>query len=154
MHNYTNGCDQKTLPLKTLKSSNKASRCYTPFQSFRACVCQSDLILTCFYASFFPFWPLCWPSLFLPFFRHVFAPSPLRKVLCDVERRAHHTAWRGAIQDASPRISGRNFLPEICVKKVRIVCLAARKVENVHFHLGSAGRKQQDTKEYLNQRGT
>ena len=31
------------------------------------------IILTCFHASFFPFCPLCWPSLFLPFSRHLFA---------------------------------------------------------------------------------
>ena len=29
--------------------------------------------LTCFHASFFPFCPLCWPPLFLPFSRHIFA---------------------------------------------------------------------------------
>ena len=29
--------------------------------------------LTSFHASFFPFCPLCWPPLFLPFSRHIFA---------------------------------------------------------------------------------
>ena len=29
--------------------------------------------LTCFHASFFPFCPFCWPPLFLPFSRHLFA---------------------------------------------------------------------------------
>ena len=30
-------------------------------------------LLTYFHASFFPFCPLCWPPLFLPFARHLFA---------------------------------------------------------------------------------
>ena len=37
-----------------------------------------ELHLTCFHASFFPFCPLCWPPLFLPFSRHIlalFSPS-------------------------------------------------------------------------------
>ena len=34
----------------------------------------------------------------LPFSRHLFALSPPpRKVLCPVEGRAQHTAWRGAV---------------------------------------------------------
>ena len=76
------------------------------------------LILTCFHASFFPFCPLCWPPLFLSF-SGTFSPcSPPRKVLCSVEQRAQHTAWRGAVSGwTSPESSGRKFLPEICVKK-------------------------------------
>ena len=31
------------------------------------------IFLTCFHVSFFPFHPLCWPPLFLPFSRHIFA---------------------------------------------------------------------------------
>ena len=42
-------------------------------------------------------------------------------MLCSVERRAQPTAWRGAVSGwTSPQSSGRKFLPEICVKKVRI----------------------------------
>ena len=38
--------------------------------------------LTCFHASFFPFCPLCWPPLFLPFSRHIFALfSPSKSAL-------------------------------------------------------------------------
>ena len=36
------------------------------------------VVLTCFHASFFPFCPVCWPPLFLPFSRHLstlFSPS-------------------------------------------------------------------------------
>ena len=31
------------------------------------------MFLTCFRVSFFPFWPLCWPPLFIPFSRRLFA---------------------------------------------------------------------------------
>ena len=45
-----------------------------------------------------PFWPL----------------SPHRKVLCSVERRAQHRAWRGTVSGwTSPQSSGRKILPEI-----------------------------------------
>ena len=38
--------------------------------------------LECFHASFFPFCPFCWPSLFLPFSRHIFAiSSPSKSAL-------------------------------------------------------------------------
>ena len=40
--------------------------------------CRLLLDLTCFHASFFPFWPLCWPPLFPPFlgtFFTLFSPS-------------------------------------------------------------------------------
>ena len=75
-------------------------------------------LLTCFHASFFPFCPVCWPPLVLSFSR-TFSPFPHpRKVLCSVEQRAQHTAWRGAVSGwTSPKSSGRKFLPEICVKK-------------------------------------
>ena len=68
----------------------------------------------------FPFCPLCWPPLFLPFSGHLFALFfPLKKLmLCSVEREAQHKAWRGAVSGwKSPQSSGRKFLPEICVKK-------------------------------------
>ena len=69
--------------------------------------------------SFFPFCPLCWPPLFLPFSRHLFdLSSPRRKVLCSVEKRVQIRAWRwAALGCTSPQSSGRKFLPEICVKK-------------------------------------
>ena len=34
---------------------------------------KGTLNLTCFHASFFPFCPFCWPPLFLPLSRHLFA---------------------------------------------------------------------------------
>ena len=41
-----------------------------------------------------------------------------RQVLCSVEQRAQHRAWRGAVSGLnSPKSSGRKFLPEIYVKK-------------------------------------
>ena len=41
-----------------------------------------DPFLTCFCASFFPFCPLSWPPLFLPFSRHIFALfSPSKSAL-------------------------------------------------------------------------
>ena len=65
--------------------------------------------------------------LFAPFAGHpssspfldTFSPfSPPRKVLCSVEQRAQHKAWRGAVWGwTPPQSSGRKFLPEICVKK-------------------------------------
>ena len=45
------------------------------------------------------------PPLFLGTFS---PPAALRRVLCSVERRAQHTAWRGW---TSPKSSGRKFLP-------------------------------------------
>ena len=57
-----------------------------------------------------PLPPLIWAP-FSPF-------SPPRKVLCSVEQRPQHTAWRGAVSGwTSSESSGRKFLPEICVKK-------------------------------------
>ena len=73
--------------------------------------------LTCFHASFFPFCPFCWPPLCLPFLG-AFSPFfSSRKVLFPVERKAQHRAWGGAV--SGWKSSGRKFLPEICVKKVR-----------------------------------
>ena len=86
--------------------------------------------LTCFCASFFPFCPLSWPPLFLPFSRHVFALFYPRKVLCSVEQRAQRRAWRGAVPGwTSPQISGRKFLPEICVKKGQQIILKAGSLQ-------------------------
>ena len=43
---------------------------------------SQNLPLTCFHASFFPFCPLCWPPLFLPFFSAAFLPlSPSKSAL-------------------------------------------------------------------------
>ena len=45
-------------------------------------------------------------------------------MLCSVEQRAQRRAWRGAVLGwTSPQISGRRFLPEICVKKDRSIPL-------------------------------
>ena len=64
---------------------------------------------------FFPFCPLWWPPLFLPFSRHLFALFSASK-----SALAQHRAWRGAVWGlTSPQNSGRKFLPEICVKKSR-----------------------------------
>ena len=88
--------------------------------------------LTCFHASFFPFCPFCWPPLFLPFSRHIFATFPPRKVLCSVEQRAQCRAWRGAVPGwISPQSSGRKFLPEICVKKGQRATLWAREMGTI-----------------------
>ena len=60
-------------------------------------------------------------------FLATFSPfSPPRKVPFPVERRGHHRAWRGAVLGwTSPQISGRKFLPEICVQKgqLRFSCV-------------------------------
>ena len=63
---------------------------------------------------------------FSPFF-------PPRKVLCSVEQRAHHRAWRGAVSGwISPQSSGKKFLPEICVKKGQILPVGTlRKTMNL-----------------------
>ena len=60
--------------------------------------------LTCSHASFFPFGPLGWPPLFLPFSRHLFARFSPRKVLRSVELRAQHT-W----MDFSTKFGSRNL---------------------------------------------
>ena len=76
------------------------------------------VLLTCFHASFFPFCPLCWSPLFLPFLGTFFALFSPQKLLCSVEQGAQHRAWKGAVSvSTSAQISGRKFLPEICVKK-------------------------------------
>ena len=73
------------------------------------------VFLTCFRASFFPFCPLCWPPLFLPFSRHLFAlVSPSKSALFCREKGTSSGAAPGC---TSPQSSGRKFLPEICVKK-------------------------------------
>ena len=46
-------------------------------------------------ASFFLSAPLCWPPLFLPCPRYLFAPFSNQKVLYSVEQSAQHRAWRG-----------------------------------------------------------
>ena len=79
---------------------------------------QKGQRVTCFHASFFPFCPLYWLPLFLTFSQQLFTLFSPRKVLCSVEQRAQHRAWRGAVSGwTSPQRSGRKFLPEICVKK-------------------------------------
>ena len=75
-------------------------------------------ILTCFHASFFPFCPLCWPPLFLPFlgaFLLFFLPSK-GALFCRAKGTAQSLEG-GSSGLVSPQSSGRKFLPEICVKK-------------------------------------
>ena len=56
--------------------------------------------LTCFHASFFPFCPLCWPPLFLPFSRHIFALfSPSKTALFCRAKGTAQSLERGQIQD-------------------------------------------------------
>ena len=53
--------------------------------------------LTCFRASFFPFCPLCWPPLFLPFSRHLFALfSPSKSALFCREKGTEQSLERGS----------------------------------------------------------
>ena len=90
---------------------------YLPYGWMEPEFASEEFLLTFFRASFFPFCPRCWPPLFLPFSRHLFALSPPRKVLCSVEKRVHSRAWRGAaLGCTSPKSWERKFLPEICVK--------------------------------------
>ena len=64
---------------------------------------------------FFSFLPPLLATPLPPLLSALFHP---RKVICSVERRAQHRAWRGAVSGrTSPKSSGRKFLPEICVKK-------------------------------------
>ena len=52
--------------------------------------------LTCFHASFFPFCSLCWPPLFLPFSRHLFALFfPSKSALFCRERGTAQSLERG-----------------------------------------------------------
>ena len=112
-------CLDKPVPgsTRTLTRAKKFMF-YVPF-SFPELPQASTNIWPVFRASFFPFCPLCWPPLFLPFFSAPFRPfSPPRKVLCSVEKRVQSRASRGAAPGCtSPQSSGRKFLPEICVKK-------------------------------------
>ena len=101
--------------------------------NFREGVLKESLtvILTYFHTSFFPFCPLCWPRLFLPFSQHLSPFSPPRKVLCSVEQRAQCRAWRGAAPGwTTPQSSGRKFLHEICVKKGQYRCADLAIVTN------------------------
>ena len=71
---------------------------------------------TCFHASFFPFCPLCWPPLFLPFSRHIFAIfSPSKSALfC----RAKDTAQ--SLEKGSSRMDlARKFGKEIPSRNLR-----------------------------------
>ena len=53
--------------------------------------------LTCFRASFFPFFLLCWPPLFLPFSRHLFALfSPSKSALFCREKGTEQSLERGS----------------------------------------------------------
>ena len=65
--------------------------CSVVFRSWISSDCDSAGRLTCFHASFFPFCPLCWPPLFLPFSGHLFALFFPSKMLCSVERERHST---------------------------------------------------------------
>ena len=77
--------------------------------------------LTCFHASFLPFGPHLLAIPLALIFSPTFSPfSPPRKVLFSVERRDTTEPGEGAVLGwTSPQISGRRFLPEICVEKVR-----------------------------------
>ena len=79
--------------------------------------------LTCFHASFFPFCPSFGHPSSAPSLGTLSPFSPSRKVLHSVEQSAQHRAWRGSGSGwTSPQISGRKFLPEICVKKGQYLC--------------------------------
>ena len=75
-------------------------------------VCWAQLLLTCFHASFFFALIPGHPSS-SPFLGTFSLLSPPRKVLCSVERRAQHTAQRGAVggldQKFGKEIPSRNL---------------------------------------------
>ena len=48
-------------------------RAFRNLMCFSLCAFSAPCVLTCFYASFCPFCPLCWQPLFLPFSGHLFA---------------------------------------------------------------------------------
>ena len=88
------------------------------FTETPCCFTSFYLLLTCFYASFFPFCHLSLPPLFLSFSRRLFALfSPWKSALfCRAKGTAQ--SWRRAVSGwTSPQTSGRKFLPEIRVKK-------------------------------------
>ena len=78
-----------------------------PRPSYKASFRESFLqeFLTCFHASFFPFCPLCWPPLFLPFYRHLLALFfPLKSALFCRERGTAQSLESGSFRmDLSTR---------------------------------------------------
>ena len=66
--------------------------------------------LTCFHASFFPFCPLCWPPLFLPFSRRLFAPFlPSKNALFCRARGTAQRLGRGSFRTDPPTKFGKEF---------------------------------------------
>ena len=80
-------------------------------------ITSHDVLEPLFSRVLFPFLP---PLLVTPLpppgtLFTLFSPQ---KLLCSVEQGAQHRAWTGAVSGStSAQISGRKFLPEICVKK-------------------------------------
>ena len=76
-------------------------------------------ILTCFHASFFPFYPFCWPPLFLPFSRHVFAIfSPSRSALfCPAKGTAQSLERGGSGMDLSRKFGKEIPSPNLREKR-------------------------------------
>ena len=73
---------------------------------------------TCFHASFFPFCPLCWPPLSLPFSGRLFALfSPSKSALFCREKGTTQSLERGSFRIDLSRKFGKEFFPEICVEK-------------------------------------
>ena len=84
-------------------------------------VAYSDLFSRILF-SFLPplLCPLCWPPLFLPFSRRLFAPFlPSKNALFCRARGTAQSLGRGSFRTNPPTKFGK-FLPEICVKTVSI----------------------------------
>ena len=113
-------CDTPATPSKTAEraatggvarpwSATGGGVASAPLSSKRMRQKTPKFLLTCFRASFFPFRPLSWPPLFLPFSRHMFALfSPSKSALfCRAKGTAQ--SLEGAVLGwTSPQSSGRN----------------------------------------------
>ena len=103
------------LPISRLQETDLLTHAHTHTHLRRIPLVDWPLVTRSF--SFAPFAGQPLPPLFSgplgtfgPFFS-------TREMLCSVEQGPHHRPWRGAVSGwTSPESSGRNLLPETCVK--------------------------------------
>ena len=94
---------------------------------------ETKHLLIWFYASFFPFCPLCWPPLFLPSSRHIFALlSPSKNALFCRAKGTVQSLERGSFRmplstKFGKEIPSRNLREKksVCVRQI---CLDPRKI--------------------------
>ena len=101
---------QNLWRLQAHDSGNRAIRDSMPLRLGYTGKRGSRPFLSCFHASFFPFRPLCWPPLFLPFPRRLLALFSLSKsALFRSAKGTAHSLERGSFRMDR---SGRNPFPK------------------------------------------